>query len=452
MRDLYRRLLFLGMSIFKANDIRGVYGTELRDADAYAIGSAFVRFLRAKRVVVGRDCRVSSPALHAELIRGIVDTGCDVIDSGLIDSPGFYFATHYFGIPGIMITASHNPAHYNGFYLCKKDGESINVSNGLLAIEKLASEPFVKKARGKVIQKNILSEYTSFVLSFIDITKIKPLSLVIDAGNGMGAPIGERVFAQLPLTITKLFWAMDGRFPHHEPNPIARGALDRLSKEVIRKKADLGIAFDGDADRVTFVDNRGMIVEGSVAGVLLARSCTKKKDSIIYSSTCSRILPESIKESGGKPLMEHVGHSFMNLRMRKEKAAFGAEDTGHYFYKKAFYTDSGIISALLLCEFLSISKVPLSDLVRSSERYYRLPEITLRKQFDLYSVEKAIKAMKPNKVQMFDGVRFDFGDAWGSIRTSQTEPVTRIVLEGNDKKSVLALKKKILTLMKRFKY
>lgn len=433
------------MSIYKANDIRGVYGKELHDRDAYALGNAFVRFIKADRLIVGRDNRRSSRALHTALVKGIQDVGCDVLDLGEIDSPGFYFATQYLEAAGIMITASHNPACDNGFYVCLKNAIILNQENGLPRLQKLAqAKPQVRKKKGTSFPTPLMRAYARHVLSFIPQKKLRSMRIVIDAGNGIGAPIASRVFSHFKeIEMVPLYFTSDGRYPHHGPDPSKSENLEDLGKKVRAVKADFGVAFDGDADRAGFVDERGEPIEGSLIGALLAEYLLAKhpKEKIIFSSTCSRILPESVKRAGGIPLQDKVGHSFIKARMRKEHALLGIENTGHYMYKDNGYADSGIITALYVAALYSKEKKTMSARVKPLKKYYKSPEYnfsTTQGSEILKILAKRIRVLKPCSFHQKDGIHVECEDHWVSIRASQTEPFIRLVIEGTSQEIVMS--------------
>ena len=444
------------MTLFKANDIRGVYPTELNEDIAYRVGCAFAQFTKAKEVIVARDNRLSSPQLSRALISGLLDQGSSVIDIGLIDSPGLYFATIKMKKPGIMVTASHNSKEYNGFYLVNSDAAPIYEKNGLKTIEQHVQKNKFKQAtkKGTLKTQSILTDYTNYVLSFIDKRNLKPLKIVVDATNGVGALIAKEVFAHLPFKIIPLYYELDGNYPHHDPNPAIAKNMKQLTQAVKKHKADLGIALDGDADRAGFVDNTGEIIEGSLAGTLLAQHILahKKHARIIYSSTCSHTLPETIKESGGIPIKERVGHTFIKARMRSQKAILGIEDTGHFMFKDNAYADSGIIAALIMSELLSKSKQSLSSLIKPLNRYHKINENNFSAAHPDRTMKKiesvlATKGFKPK--DRFDGLTFSNGTWEFHIRASQTEPLVRLTAEGTDKVKLEKEIKKIKKIISR---
>lgn len=447
------------MTIFKANDIRGVYGTELHDEHAYALGKAFVTFTKSKTIIVGRDNRLSSPALHKHLVKGITDAGASVLDIGVIDSPGAYFASHTLRKPLIMITASHNPPHHNGFYLCKEDAISIYRDNGLQEIEKMMQNHSTNKiiAKGKIIKKNILPAYIKHLLSCVSTKKIRSLKIVADAGNGVGAIPARDLFKKISsLKITPLFFSLDGSFPNRSPDTSIEENLKKLGKKVQAVKADFGVAFDGDADRASFVDEKGNVIEGSLIGALLVKKyleSIKKKEKVIYTIGCSRIVPEMIEKKGGVALREKVGHSFVNAHMRKEKAILGIEHTGHYFYRNNFYTESPLITFLVLCEIVSNAQQPLSEIIRPLKKYYMAKEVSLPVKNQMAILEHLKKELGCSnyscKMDTFDGLYLDCGSYWFRIRASQTEPLIRFVIEGLNKEEVEKQKAQLAEMIKR---
>ncbi len=443
------------MSIFKANDIRGIYGKELYDSDACQLGRVFVRFTKNNQIVVGRDNRKSSPALHKALVKGLMEQGADVIDIGIIDSPGLYFASHHFQKPAMMITASHNPPKHNGFYLCRKDGESIYKDNGLREIEKLFSQTLISgKKQGKLIKKPINELYKKHILSFVD-NKIKPMKIVIDAGNGVGSIMTKEIFKHFPqIKLIKLNFKSDGSFPNRGPDTTIEKNLFSLCEKVTSTGADFGCAFDGDADRIAFVDEKGTIIEGSLIGALLAESILKKsnkKEKVVYTIGCSRVVPEVIKENYGQSFREKVGHSFVNARMRTQHALFGIEHTGHYFYRSNFYTESPFITLLKICEIYSEKSRKMSEIMNKYEKYYRTKEISFPAKNQNLSIKKIKNALHTRykcKIDTFDGLFLDLGTWWFRIRASQTESLIRFTIEGLTKEIVESKKQELIKLIK----
>ena len=447
--------------VFKANDIRGVYGKILDDNLAFKVGKAVVKFLKCKNIFVGRDMRLSSPRLFGSLARGIIESGADVIDIGLIDTPSLYFATGRYKKPGIMITASHNPAEYNGIKILDSGARPIDSQNGFDEIKKIIEkENFFKSHKnGAIIGRNIFSEYKRHVLSFINKNEIKNVKIVVDAGNGMAGVIIPKIYNELDIKIAPLYFGLDGRFPNHVPNPIIKNNIKALQKNVRNKRADFGIAFDGDMDRVTFVDERGRFINTSFIGALLTKyflekSREKGKSPIIYSSATSRIIKEVISKYGGISLREKVGHAYIKRRMRKTNSLFGIEHSGHYYYRKNYYADSGLITSLLVLEIYSTAKkqgMKFSDLIKEFNVYSQADEVSivLKDNEDvLCRIEKYFRAKKPKKIDHFDGLWTEFNDYWFSVRKSNTEPLLRINLEAVNRKITKEKLKEVLRLIK----
>ena len=442
------------MTIFKGNDIRGIYGTELKDSDAYKVAHAFVQFTKSKNVVVGRDNRVSSPALHKSLVKGLIDSGANVIDIGLADSPALYFASHHFNLPAIMITASHNPPSHNGFYLCSNNGASIYSENGLKEIEKIVkSNKIIIKAKGKVTEKNIFPQYIKHILSFVNLNEIKPLKIVIDAGNGMGARVSEEIYKEIPqIKVVKMFFNSNGSFPNRGPDTTIEENLEKLRKKVKKEKADLGLAFDGDADRLAVINEKGEIIEGSLIGTLLVDHLLKnsKNKRVVYTIGCSHIMRETIIKNKGKGFKERVGHSFVNARMIKERALFGVEHTGHYFYQNNFQTESPLITSLLICNILSNSNKKISKLITPYKKYYMTKEISFPTNNTSRTMEKIKSALslKYNSPDTFDGLSISSQNYWFRIRPSQTESKIRLVIEGKSQKLVDKVRNDLVKMIK----
>lgn len=443
------------MSIFKANDIRGVYGKDLHDSDAYTLGNIFVRFTKSKTIIVGRDNRISSPALHKALLRGVTDAGGDVIDIGIIDSPGAYFASHHLKKPVIMITASHNPAPHNGFYLCHANAESIYRDNGLpkLAAMMQKHDLAFSTKKGTVKEIDIFPTYIKHIVSLTKPQKIeRPLKIVVDAGNGVGAPIAEKILKHIKqIHATKLFFTSDGSFPNRAPDTSIETNLIKLGKKVRQVGADFGIAFDGDADRVAFVDEKGEAVDGSFIGAFLALHLLHeagKGQKVVYTIGCSRIVPEIIEEGKATAIREKVGHSFVNHTMHSTRALFGIEHTGHFFYKNNFNTESAIITALLVCKLFSYhsKEITFSDVIAPYKKYYRTIEISIpstNQEKVLEHIKKQLKSTYKRPIDTFDGLYVDIGQVWFRVRASQTESLIRFQAEGHSKTLVEKEVKKI---------
>jgi phosphomannomutase len=427
-------------AIFKAYDVRGVYGKDLTEDVAHKIGRAFVSFLKCKEVIVGYDMRVSSPKLSEAFMKGVTDEGADAIDIGQVSTDGLYFASGFLKKAGVMFTASHNPPEYNGLKFCKAMAVPINEDTGLREIKKIIEKNNFKKSkeRGEVVKKSILNEYVKHVLSFINVNKIRKLKIAVDAGNGMAGKIVPLVYNTLPVKMFPLYFELDGTFPNHLADPSKYENLMELQKTVKKEKCDFGMAFDGDADRVFFVDEKGSVVNSSLISALIIKSILKKhgKQKVIYNLVSSKIVPETIEKFGGKAVIERVGHSFIKDTMRRINAIFACEHSAHYYFKHNFNADSGIIASLIVCEIISSKKKKLSKLLKEFEVYFKIEETN-------FEVEDKIKKMKEikahykklgAKIMELDGVTVEFDDWWFNVRPSNTEPLLRLNLEADTEK------------------
>ncbi len=431
--------------IFKSYDIRGVYPTELTEDTAYRVGKAFVKYLGAKNVVVGRDMRISSPVLFAALARGITEMECDVVDIGMCSTPMLYFAIAHLKLDGgIMVTASHNPGKYNGLKICREQAIPIGSESGLLDIKKLALENISGSRKGIVVTKDIFEDYACHVLSLVDKTKIKGKHIVVDCGNGMAGVTEVRVLEKLGCSMTVLEREPDGNFPNHEPNPVVEANIADLKSEVLKQKADIGIAFDGDCDRAVFVDDRGLTVDGSMSAALISPYLLKKNPGarIIYTPIQSRILKETIEKHKGVPVLHRVGHAFIKHTMRSDNVIFGSEKSGHFYWKDNFNADSSVITALKMLEILCLENKPLSLLLKPLRFYATSDEIN----FEVEDKDEMIKTLEETykahakTVHYVDGLTIDFGDWWFNVRKSGTEPLLRLNVEAKDEK---VLKEKV---------
>ncbi len=420
--------------LFKAYDIRGIYPSELTLDFAHRLGKAVAMCFTNEDIVVGRDARIGSDKLAAELIRGITEQGANVIDIGLCSTPMLYFATQE--NPGIMVTASHNPKEYNGFKICAKGGNPLGYPDGMTPI-KLAMEnrEFGKpKHKGKSRHKDILAKYSAHVKQFKG--KLKSLKVVMDAGNGIQGLIIPKVFSRLPAKIIPLFFEPDGNFPNRSPNPIREGALDKLSKAVKENKAAFGVAFDGDGDRVVFVDEKGRAARPDHILVLLARHLLKQNPHarVLYDARCSRIVKEKITEAGGVAIMTRVGHTYITHTMKEEDALLAGELSGHYYFRENNWTDNGDIPALMMMNIIAEEKKPLSKLLAQLDKYFNSGELNFRVENKQYKLDKIEKEYSDKgKVYHIDGLTVEFPDWWFNLRPSNTEPVLRLNVEANTK-------------------
>ncbi len=424
------------MGIFKAYDIRGVVPDELRSEDAYRIARAAGRFLDAKKMAIGADVRRSSPELKAQLIRGLQDEGIDVVDLGTIASPMLYFAVDSLGVDGgIMVTASHNPAQYNGFKICREHAIPVSGASGLREIEAIAatcaSDP-VAPRRGSVETRNITDGYTAHILA---LTPERPsLHVAIDAGNGMAAAGLRSILAQLPLKTELLYFEPDGTFPNHEADPLKQENLQDLVQAVKQHQTNFGVAFDGDADRAVFVDETGEPISSDLMTALLAkpRLVASPGGRVLYDLRSSRATAEAICEAGGVAEMCRVGHSFIKAQMRESGAIFAGELSGHFYFRfsENLIADDGIAAFVSLCAVLAREKRPISQLVAPLRRYSASGEINTRvRDIDLVlkTIEEEHRAKA--KISHLDGLLVEYPDWWFNLRASNTEPVLRLNLE-----------------------
>ena len=424
--------------IFHAYDIRGIYGENLTDDVAYRIGRAAAQYLQVPEIAVGRDMRLSSPQLAAALIRGITDQGVNAIDLGMTTTDGLYFAVGKFNFPaGVMITASHNPAQYNGMKFCRAQAFPISLESGLSDIRDLAvSGKFAEPAsKGQVIKRDITDDYVKHALSFVDVSRIRPLKVVIDAGNGMAGLIMPKVFQHLPCELVPLYFELDGNFPHHPASPIEPENMVDVQKKVREVGADLGAAFDGDADRMFPVDEHGDLVDGSKVIAAVSNSLLQKfpGSTILYNLIVSKSVPELINKLGGKAIRTRVGHSYIKAEMRQNNAIFGGEHSGHFYFRDNWFADSGLIALLILLELVSVENKPLSEILKPLDHGFRSGEINSTiadAQGKMHAMEEHF-GKNAKSVDHLDGVTLDFGDWWFNVRPSNTEPLLRLNLEAN---------------------
>ncbi len=415
-------------SIFHGYDVRGIYPTEIDEDVTYKIARATVQLLKAKQAIVGRDCRNSSLALKKSLIYGLTDQGCDVVDIGLCNTPMTYYAAEKMN--ALMITASHNPPEYNGIKITKKGVEQVGQHNGLKEIEKMAQachfqEP---KKRGKVSTKDILSGYVKAVRKIIG-GRYAPIKVLIDCGNGMAGHVVPALLKGLSIKHKLLFGKIDFNFPNHIPNPAVPENTADLEREVVRGKYDLGVAYDADCDRVYFVDEKGKRVRCEHILLLFAQNAMKKGQGVVYTVNSSKIIREKIAEMGGRAHPSQIGHSVIPPMMRKHNALFGAEVTGHFYFKNFHYSDSGDVAALMMMSILSQSGKKMSQLITPFQKYATSEEINF-KVADKDAVMKKVEgAYKGKKIERIDGISIDAGDYWFNLRLSKTENLVRLNIE-----------------------
>jgi len=418
--------------VFKAYDIRGVYPDQLDEKLAEMIGAATARFLEPGSLVVSRDMRPSSESLASAVIRGVLTTGCDVLDAGLISTDANYFAIAYYRQGGgIQVTASHNPPEYNGFKISREQAIPLSYDTGLANVERIALGPPMRPSerRGKVEQKDILHDWKEHVLGFV--RRMEPLHVAIDAANGMAGKMLPPVLADLPIRVTELYFDLDGTFPNHEPNPLKPENLRDLQKAVLDKGADLGVAFDGDADRCIFVDDQGQAVSSDLITALLAARLLQrhKNAAVVYDIRSSRVVAEEIRKHGGIPVRERVGHSFMKATMRQRNAVFGGELSGHFYWRENFYADSGVITMIEVLNTISQERKPLSELLKPLRRYCATGEINFDVEDKAAKLMERARAFKDGRQDTMDGLTVEYDDWWFNVRPSNTEPKLRLNLE-----------------------
>ena len=424
------------MGIFKAYDVRGVYPTELNEDIMRRIGNAVAQFLDAKRILVSRDMRASSPSLAEAFIDGATDAGVDCVDAGLLSTPANYFAIANYGFKGgVSITASHNPKEYNGLKVSREHAMPVGYDSGLADVEKmvLGGEYKTAAVKGKVMGINVIDEYRKHVLKFAG--SMKPLNVVIDASNGMAGLVLPQMLDKLPIKTTRLYFELDGTFPNHDANPLKHEALRDLQETVKRTKADLGAIFDGDADRCAFVDENGTPIASDLTTALIAVDMLKTApgSTIIYDVRSSRAVREEIEKHGGKPLPERVGHAFIKATMRESNAAFGGELSGHYYFRENFFADSAAIAFMKMLNIVSTAGKPLSKIVKPLKRYFTTGEVNFRVEDKEGKIREIASAFADGKISWLDGITVEYPDWWFNVRKSNTEPLLRLVLEGNTK-------------------
>ena len=427
----------LDPKVFKAYDVRGIYPDELDEEGAYAIGRAFVEEVEPENIAVGRDMRVSSPAMAEAFARGASEAGAQVLDLGLVGTEMVYFAVGDLGLDGgAMVTASHNPKQYTGMKIVRAGALPIGGASGLLDIRDRAmapSAPSQRLAPGQVEKYDIWPRYVDRVLSFVDVAEIKPLRIVVDAANGMAGAMLPPVLERLPVDAVRCFFEPDGTFPNHEPNPLLPENREFIVKKTLEEKADFGVAFDGDADRCFFVDDGGEFVPGDFVTALLAESVLEKDPGakIIYDLRASWAVPETVERAGGLALVNRVGHAFIKQRMREEHAAFGGEVSGHYYFRDFSQADSGVVPFLLMLELVSKKGRPLSEIVADFRaRYFLTGELnTPVEDVPAKLAELKERFGREGTVSELDGVSIDSDDWHMNVRPSNTEPLLRLNLE-----------------------
>jgi phosphomannomutase len=428
-------------AIFKAYDVRGTTPDQLDEPTARAIGAAFARFVQAQpggasQVLVGRDMRASGVGLAAAFADGVMGQGLDVVDLGLCSTDLVYFAAGSLDAPAVMLTASHNPAQYNGMKMCLAGAKPIGEDSGLRDIKALAASgvPEGGGQRGSRTERDLLGAFADHVRSFVDPSVLRPLKVVADTANGMGGLVVPAVFGGLPFDLEVMYAELDGSFPNHPADPIQPENLRDLQARVLETGADVGLAFDGDADRVFLVDETGEPLSGSATTAIVAAGVLDKEPgaTILHNCICSKAVPEVVRERGGTPVRTKVGHSFIKGVMAETGAAFGGEHSAHYYFRDNYRADSGSIAALVVLEQLSRSGESLSVLRKPFDRYAASGEINTTVDDPLAVIERVAAAFPAEAQDRLDGLTVDLGDWWFNLRPSNTEPLLRLNLEAAD--------------------
>ncbi len=441
--------------IFKAYDIRGVVPDELDEGLAGTVGAAFAQLTGAEAIVTVHDMRTSSGPLAEAFGRGASSQGADVVAGGLGSTDMLYYASGSLGLPGAMVTASHNPPKYNGIKLCRAGAKPVGQDTGLGELRDMAEHgvPASRREPGEITGKDLLGGYASYLRDLVDLTGIRPLKVAVDAGNGMAGYTVPKVFEGLPVDLVPLYFELDGTFPNHEANPIDPENLRDLQRAVIEHGADIGLAFDGDADRCFVVDERGEIVSPSVLTALIAvRELAREPGAaIIHNLITSRAVPEIISEHGGRPVRTRVGHSFIKAEMAKEGAIFGGEHSGHFYFRDFWYADSGMLAALHTLAALGEQDQPLSRVLEEYSRYVASGEVNseVADQAEVTERVRAGFAGRPGvSTDDLDGLTVSGPGWWFNLRPSNTEPLLRLNVEAGNETEMSSLRDEVLGIVR----
>ncbi len=425
------------MSIFKAYDVRGVYPSEINEDIIYKIGRAYVIKFKPKKITIGRDMRLSSPKLFEALVKGVTDQGCNVVDVGLVTTPMMYFSVwNYKYEGGLMVSASHNPPQYNGVKMVSRGGLPVSGETGIYEIGemiKTLNQPLAKK-KGTVETLDIMKDYIEHSLKY-STTKLKRFKIIIDTANAMGGPVSAEFFKHIECELTHLFPELDGSFPNHEANPLKEENVKALQNAVKLKKADFGVAFDGDSDRCAFVDENSEIIPCDFITAIVAEALLeeKKGSRILYDVRSSKVVGEIIKENHGIPGRCKVGHSLVKTQMKKENARFAGELSGHYYLQDEHYSEAPFFVILKIMALMTRRNKKLSELIAPLKKYYQSGEINSTVQDKEGKMKELAEKFKDGKVSWMDGVTIEFKDFWFNVRPSNTEPLLRLNLEANTK-------------------
>jgi len=426
-------------TLFKTYDVRGTVPDQLDANAARKIGLGFANYLGDGPVAVGRDMRISSSELAAALAEGLNEGGVDVWDLGLCSTDLVTFAAGRFGIAGgVMVTASHNPAQWNGFKFCERGGFPLSSRHGLnLVADRIIHDRLERSSRrGKVEVRDLAPDYVRHLLSFIELDAIRPLKVVVDAGNGMAGRMFPAVAQHLPIEVVPLFFELDGRFPNHPPSPIEEENQEDCKRKIREVNADLGLLFDGDADRAFVVDEKAQGVSGTLLTALVAESTLKRHpgSTVLYNVICGRIVPEVIEQAGGRGVQTPVGHSLIKAIMREENAIFAGEHSGHYFFRDNYSADSGLIAALIVLELVSRQARPLSEIIAPYQKYTPSGEINSEvesAEAQQVKIAELRHRYGDGTLNTLDGLRVDYPRWWFNVRPSNTEPLLRLNVEAD---------------------
>ena len=440
-------------TVFKAYDIRGLVPEELNTDLARQVGAAFARFAGAPAILVGRDMRPSGLELSGAFIEGATGEGVDVVDLGLIPTDLLYFASGHMNMPGATFTGSHNPAQYNGIKLCLAGAKPVGEETGLADIKADIESGVANGAashRGESHVLDLLPDYAAHVLSFVEVNAILPLKVVADTANGMGGLALPAVMKELPVQLEIIYEELDGTFPNHPADPINPANQVDLIARVRATGADVGLAFDGDADRVVLVDEQGVGLSGSTTTAMLAAMLLDRNPgaTVIHNLICSRAVPEVIREHGGTPVVERVGHSFIKARMAQTNAIFGGEHSAHYYFRDNYFADSGLIAAVMMLELMSRAHQPLSELRKPYERYAASGEVNTRVADPKASIEKVAQRFSYLRQDRLDGLTVNSDTWWFNVRASNTEPLLRLNLEAATREECEARTNEVLAIVR----
>jgi len=438
--------------IFKAYDVRGVVPDELDAELAHQIGAAFAEWTSLPTILIGRDCRLSSPELATAISDGARAFGADVIDLGLASTDLVYFASGSLDMPAVMITASHNPKEYNGIKFCLPGARPVGEESGLREVRGLVErdETAAGGSVGRLEHRDLLDAYVQHVLSFVDVAALRPMTVAVDTANGMGGLVVPAVMARLPVTLHHLYAELDGTFPNHPADPIDPENQRDLKAVVRDHQADVGLAFDGDADRVFLVDERAEDVSGSLLTALVARAMLREEPGakIVHNLICSRIVPETIRAEGGIPVRTRVGHSFIKQVMAETGAIFGGEHSGHYYFRRNYRADSGLIAAVVALGELSAAKAPLSEVLAPFRKYFDSGEINSRVDDQQGRIDRIASVLEDGAQDRLDGLTVGYTEWWCNVRASNTEPLLRLNVEANTQELLDEKTKMVLDLIR----